>query len=1150
MALIGTISGSNGTTTSAVTGSIIIAADPDAITPTKPPGVVLFVSGAATSIGAEQPSIIFKGDTFVSGALGIDSYFQMKPVNTLRIPTNTTASYIYTSGSTNDLYFTQYRDPYTNTTRLRWLESQIQTGILHGGILSSTSGSTTYNISSGSGIIVSPNASLNDDPYPTIKLVDWGDLTGLALPSISTTQITYIAMDSTGTPYLNSTPFINGDFAQYIVLGRVLHTDKAGTNGAVNQQSVSYGTNQFRGDFVRAFGPIKLSGHTFYVSGTTGLKKDAGDSYAEGRNYTVDPDSPNYVSSTTDTAQDTSKIFYEYVNAAGDDVIDNNGNVGYAVVDFARYNNAGTRDTVGAGNKFTIQRVYWFPNSANRAFFVYYGNVIYSTIADAQAGIATEVFTEGKNTRDAAIFLGYLIVKGTLVDFTDPTTYKVVQAGSFRAVASSGAGASGTPGGADTYVQFNDASVFNGTSDFRFVKGTGTVSMANLVVTGTAAGSLVSSGTLQVKSGVGAVVGSISTSGVISGSSDLQIGGNITGSNALLVGGFVVTGSGIIESNTSTTALRVTQQGSGNAIAVEDSTNPDVTPFVVTADGRVGVGTASPAAYVFVSGTDPVIPSFVAKGPDVTVNTLSVTGSGGASTAVGFVNIDQGNYSNKYGLMISNIGAGTAGLKLSANTTGGSFAIDNMNTTPQITMTHKNLWFNSVSTAFDTSQVTYKFIENNKAVTYPNQKTFLISGNTNGPKTGSYFEVEKSGSAGSIKLLELQGDTTDNALYVSGAILASGSVFIAGDLAVSGGDITSTAAALNISAGASGLAFQRSGTSFATFVSGASGPMQLALLQAASGKTLTLAAGASLGVGSSPQVTLSGSFIDLRSGMGAPAGVDFSTEVGGLASSYLNVSSGSYAAGGSTVSTNIAKIVPGDLPQPHDLLVGASAARSLYLSGSSVVANMGNSGFSFQRDGSSYGVIQGVSGSSFTIGSAAGVISMNLVSSGNVTVRLDSDNNGTGHKFDIQDWRGISQFFVGEDGNAELSGSLAISGSTTMGATVERFTHYQSTGSTIAFDMTTDSIFYVNNPTGDITANFTKVPTTNNRIVTPTVILSQSATARTITAVQVEGTLQTPINWANGVTPIANVNKQDVFGFSLIRSGSAWKVLGQLSTYG
>lgn len=39
-------------------------------------------------------------------------------------------------------------------------------------------------------------------------------------------------------------------------------------------------------------------------------------------------------------------------------------------------------------------------------------------------------------------------------------------------------------------------------------------------------------------------------------------------------------------------ALRITQLGTGNAITVEDSTNPDSTPFVVDANGNVGVGTS------------------------------------------------------------------------------------------------------------------------------------------------------------------------------------------------------------------------------------------------------------------------------------------------------------------------------------------------------------------------------------------------------------------------------------------------------------------------------------------------------------------------------------------------------------------------------
>jgi hypothetical protein len=58
-------------------------------------------------------------------------------------------------------------------------------------------------------------------------------------------------------------------------------------------------------------------------------------------------------------------------------------------------------------------------------------------------------------------------------------------------------------------------------------------------------------------------------------------------------------------------ALRITQLGTGNALLVEDSSNPDSSPFVINADGRVIVGTTQTAAvygattpFMQVRGTD------------------------------------------------------------------------------------------------------------------------------------------------------------------------------------------------------------------------------------------------------------------------------------------------------------------------------------------------------------------------------------------------------------------------------------------------------------------------------------------------------------------------------------------------------------------
>lgn len=54
--------------------------------------------------------------------------------------------------------------------------------------------------------------------------------------------------------------------------------------------------------------------------------------------------------------------------------------------------------------------------------------------------------------------------------------------------------------------------------------------------------------------------------------------------------------------NDTTNAVRITQTGSGNALVVEDETNPDSTPFVINNLGSVGIGTSSPNQPLTVIG--------------------------------------------------------------------------------------------------------------------------------------------------------------------------------------------------------------------------------------------------------------------------------------------------------------------------------------------------------------------------------------------------------------------------------------------------------------------------------------------------------------------------------------------------------------------
>ena len=919
MALIGTISGSNGTTTSAVTGSLIIAANPGVITSVKPTDVVLYVSGAATSIGAELPSILFKGDSFISGAFGTDSYIQIKPVNTLRIPTNTTASYIYTSGSTNDLYFTQYNGPYTNTTRLRWLEGMLTTGLLHGGVLSTANGSTTFSITSGSGIILAYNATLTTDPYPTINYVQWPAYVSQSLTYVTSSLLTYIGINPSGGIIQQTSPFSTSTDSDYITIGRVLHQSGSVTNGTITQPIVSYGTNHWQDDFTRAFGPLKVSGHILAASGSTlGLTKTAGDSYVIGRNYTTDPNNPNNVTSATDTAVTVSKIYRAYVSGSTLRLDTGVANAGYTTINPTQYNNNGTLASVGAANA-SIQRVYWYPNSVSRAYTVYYGSDTYAdppgsgqnALDVAQQNIASEPFVEGENTAGAAILAGYILVTGNATNLSDAAQARFIQAGISRGAGAGGGGGvavgATTPGGLDTYVQFNDGgSTFGGDAGLTYNKTTDTLTVAGDIAvdggditTSATTFNLVNATATTVNLGGGASTVNIGAAG-----SAVTFAGNVTGSNALLSGDLAVNGGDI---------------------------------------------TTTSATFNLVTGS---------------ATTVNI---GGTATTV-------------------QVGAAGSSTTFAGNITG------------------SNARFNG-DIAVNGGDIT------------STAGTFNIAGVAN--VTNLYGSSLLLGSTGNVNL--------------------SGSATV-------------------VNAGASGLSFQRDGSTYATLTGDAT----------------------TISIGATPSRTTANFF----------NGNVNTLNIAG-AGTAINIGAGS----GRTSIFN-------------DLVLGT---------GNVLVTNDGTP--------------------------------ITLISSGNILAKLDVNNNGTGHKFDIQDYNGISQFFVGENGSAELSGSLVISGSTTLGVTSERMTHYQSTGSNITFDMLLNGIFYVNNPTAGINANFTNAPVTGNRIITPTVILSQSATPQPISTVLIDGASQV-INWVNGTTPTPTANKQDVYGFSLIRSGSAWKVLGQLSTYG
>jgi hypothetical protein len=411
-----------------VTGSTIQTGNNTLIGNTTLSGSII-ISGSSGP-GSPTASVQIYGDIRQAG------YHRFDPVTT-NINNSISASYIYVSGSTNDLYFTQNGAGYGNTTRLRWIEGNLYTGLLNGGLIT-TQSSTVYQVSSGSGIIVDLNASLNDNPYPTVQYLNWPNLTGSISAFTSSYQQLFVGIDNTNNLYAQGTPFYNGQVDTLIPVGDVFFQNGSTINGVKTAPGLAYGWKQRSNVFISAFGPLKLSGFTLAASGssTGSLIIGSGTAFADGQNYTVDPDNPSYI---IDSGTNVSKIF-RYYQSGSTWVYQTNAGAGFGAIDPANYSNNGTLTGVGAGN-WSIQRVFWFPNSVTKAIVVYYGNAIYATEAEAIANLSIESFVEAPNTAANAVYVGSIVISGNGV-FTNTSTFTILPGGLFRQVGGSGGGGS------------------------------------------------------------------------------------------------------------------------------------------------------------------------------------------------------------------------------------------------------------------------------------------------------------------------------------------------------------------------------------------------------------------------------------------------------------------------------------------------------------------------------------------------------------------------------------------------------------------------------------------------------------------------------------------------------------------------------------
>lgn len=128
-----------------------------------------------------------------------------------------------------------------------------------------------------------------------------------------------------------------------------------------------------------------------------------------------------------------------------------------------------------------------------------------------------------------------------------------------------------------------------------------------------------------------------------------------------------------------------------------------------------------------------------------------------------------------------------------------------------------------------------------------------------------------------------------------------------------------------------------------------------------------------------------------------------------------------------------------------------------------------------------------------------------------------------------------------------FSGGLTSTGVTTLQKTTETISTLTGATGTVNHDFNTGLVWWHTSLSANFTANFTNVPTTDNKSIVFTLFLVQGATARIPSAVQIGGVAQT-INWVNNSVPAGTANRTDIVNFTLIRVGAAWNVFGSLTS--
>ena len=307
------------------------------------------------------------------------------------------------------------------------------TGVLTGGVITASVGTTLYSITAGTGIIVSTPGAVTE--------VTWGAKINVSIaPTVGSGAYTNIGIDLYGDVVAQNADFTPTQRRDTIVLGEIVHTNLTNVESVYNEQITAYNPGSTSHDIADALGVLNVSGNVFSANASANLTvdKSSGVVFKAGSNYSSSASNPHRKTLNALTA-----LTFSYVLTDG--TVDTpTTNIDPDQVDTG----GGVLDAV-PNNYWSVQRIFCRLDNSVR---FQRGAESFATKAAAIAGYLTEDYSTEEGLAHDGILRGYLVVRKGATDLSDPSRAYFISAPRFGDGAGGGGASAAPPGDASAVL--------------------------------------------------------------------------------------------------------------------------------------------------------------------------------------------------------------------------------------------------------------------------------------------------------------------------------------------------------------------------------------------------------------------------------------------------------------------------------------------------------------------------------------------------------------------------------------------------------------------------------------------------------------------------------------------------------------------------